>query len=292
MAIKKILYPTKFRELAYNSLLELTELRKVGLEEVVLLHLIPREEVAYVPFGGYLKEKALELKESALLKFQEWAKELQRLNLKVKIYVEVGEILYKILEIADKEKVDLLVIGKKKTLYPWEGDLSIKIVERSKIPVLVYRRLVVTEIEGELVQRENVQIFKKPLLATDFSEIAQRAGHFLTNFSSLIEDICIVNVIKSGSFKDLSEEEISALERKRKEELIKEATFFEKQGFLCHTYLRVGEPSYEILELAREKERSLLVIGKSGKGLLEKFVVGSVSKALIKVSEFPLLIVP
>lgn len=56
MILYKIVYPTKFRELAYKSLFELLELIERGLKEIILLYIIPREEVVYVLFGGFLKK--------------------------------------------------------------------------------------------------------------------------------------------------------------------------------------------------------------------------------------------
>lgn len=56
MILYKIVYATKFRELAYKSLFELLELIERGLKEIILLYIIPREEVVYVLFGGFLKK--------------------------------------------------------------------------------------------------------------------------------------------------------------------------------------------------------------------------------------------
>ena len=57
MKIEKILFPTKFRELAFDSLESLLVLKEVGLKEVVLYYVIPREEISFVPYGGYLKQE-------------------------------------------------------------------------------------------------------------------------------------------------------------------------------------------------------------------------------------------
>ena len=57
MPIEKILFPTKFRELAFDALETLFKLKEAGLKEIVLLHVILREDVGFVPFGGYLKEE-------------------------------------------------------------------------------------------------------------------------------------------------------------------------------------------------------------------------------------------
>ncbi|MGD8543215.1 MAG: universal stress protein, partial [Desulfobacteraceae bacterium] len=58
MKIEKVLFHTRFRDLAFNALEVLLELKPAGLQEVVLTYVIPREEVAFVPYGGYLKDAA------------------------------------------------------------------------------------------------------------------------------------------------------------------------------------------------------------------------------------------
>ncbi len=40
------------------------DLKNAGLKEMVLTYILPREEVSFVPYGGYLKEEE-RLKETA-----------------------------------------------------------------------------------------------------------------------------------------------------------------------------------------------------------------------------------
>ena len=51
MKFEKILFYTRFREMAFNSLEAVLALKHAGLKEVVLTHVIPREDVAFVPYG-------------------------------------------------------------------------------------------------------------------------------------------------------------------------------------------------------------------------------------------------
>ena len=62
MSIRKILFATRFRELSFDALRALLEFKEAGLEEIVLLHVIEREKVGFVPYGGYLKEEEERLK--------------------------------------------------------------------------------------------------------------------------------------------------------------------------------------------------------------------------------------
>lgn len=293
MSIKRVLYAVSYWELGYKGLLELLALKKTGLEEIVLLHVIPREEVSYVPFGGFLKEKALELTEAAKLKFEEWVKDIEKAGLKSKIVIEIGDPLAKILEVAEDVSADLLTIGKQKSERLSISEMILQLINRTKIPVLVYCHSILKEPEGPPVILENVQIFRKPLLATDFSENSLRARDFLLNFKPLIETFYIVHIIKSEKISGLKEEEIQGLEEKLKRQLTELSQPLISQELKSDTFLGLGEdPAREILEFARVKEATLIVLGKTGKGFFEKLFMGSVTSQLLKAAEFPLLIIP
>ncbi len=293
MGIKRILYPVRYWEMGYRGLLEILALKKAGLEEIILLHVIPREEVSYVPFGGFLKERALELAESAKLKFQDWDKDIQKAGLQSRFLVEIGDPLVKILEVAEDVSADLLVIGKQKREKLFVSEITQQLINRSKIPVLVYCHSLLKEPEEKPVILENIKIFKRPVLATDFSKNSLKARDFILYIKPLIKKIYIVYIIKSEEISGLQEEEIHALEERMKNQLKEFFQPLRDQGIEGDIFLGLGEnPANEILEFVREKEASLIVLGKTGKGFLEKLFMGSVTSHLLKASEFPLLIVP
>ena len=68
MSIEKILFPTKFRELAFDALDSLILLKEAGLKEIIFLHVILREDVGFVPFGGYLKKEEKKMKAEARIR--------------------------------------------------------------------------------------------------------------------------------------------------------------------------------------------------------------------------------
>jgi nucleotide-binding universal stress UspA family protein len=293
MGIKRVLFAVSYWEMGYKGLLEIITLRKVGLEEIFLLHVIPREEVSYVPFSGFLKEKAIELKEAAKLKFEDWEKEIKKAGLKSHILIEIGDPIAKILEVVEEKEVDMLVIGKLKRVGLFVSEKTLELTSRSKVPVLIYCHSLLREHEETPIPLENVQIFRIPVLATDFSENSIRARDFLLNLKSLIQKIYIVNIIKSEKISALKEEEIQSLEEERKNRLIEFFEPYKLQGIEGDIFLGLGEnPSQEILEFVREKEATLIVLGKTSKGLFEKLFVGSVTSELLKKAEFPLLVVP
>ena len=53
MNIKKILFPTNFEDLSFPTVEALYSLEKAGLEEIVFLFVIDRDEVAYNLLTGF-----------------------------------------------------------------------------------------------------------------------------------------------------------------------------------------------------------------------------------------------
>ena len=57
MGIRKMLFVTEFEELWFDALQSLMDLKKAGLNHVVFLHVIDRDEVAMQRGKGYLKDE-------------------------------------------------------------------------------------------------------------------------------------------------------------------------------------------------------------------------------------------
>ena len=136
MKFEKILFPTKFRELDFDSLESLLDLKKAGLKEIVLTFVIPTEDVAFVPYGGYLKDEEERLREEARIRFEDWQESISKKGVKSKIRIEVGSPIPEIMSIAEEEKVDLIVAGRGKKTEIEEvclGSLRSRIEERSHV---------------------------------------------------------------------------------------------------------------------------------------------------------------
>src|SRR4030065_1280637 len=114
MKMERLLFPTKFSELDLNSLESLSTLRDARLREVILYYVIPREEVGFVPYGGYLKQEEERIGEEVRIRFEDWQKSLSAKGINSRIIIEVGEPVPNILKIAEKEKVNFIEVGKKK----------------------------------------------------------------------------------------------------------------------------------------------------------------------------------
>ncbi len=58
------------------------------------------------------------------------------------------------------------------------------------------------------------------------------------------------------------------------------------------TALAIGEPSSAISSFCTENEADVLVIGRRGAGVIERFILGSVADRLVHYAPCPVLVVP
>ncbi|MDL1968568.1 MAG: universal stress protein [Deltaproteobacteria bacterium] len=295
MEFKKILFPTKFRELAFNSLESILELKKAGLKEIVLTYIIPRDEVGFVPYGGYMKDEEERLREQARIRFENWQEAVSAEGIESKIRIEVGNPVPKLLRIAEEEKVDLIIAGRKKRTVlgkVYIGSHTLELVRRSAVPVLVSKYMVRFECEGDMITRVNDHIFTAPLLATDWSEPSEKALKLVSSFKGLADKVMVAHIIGVKISKGLDKSELNRIEKESKERLEEYCDRLKKVGINAEPHLFSGRSAYEIIRVAREHKASMIVMGTTGKDRFKEFWLGSVSHRVTEESELPVLLVP
>jgi nucleotide-binding universal stress UspA family protein len=295
MEFKKILFPTKFRELAFNSLESILELKKAGLKEIVLTYIIPRDEVAFVPYGGYMKDEEERLREQARIRFENWQEAISAEGIESKIRIEVGNPVPKLLRIAEEEKVDLIIAGRKKRTVlgkVYVGSHTLELIRRSTVPVLVSKYMVRFEWEGDLITRVNDRLFTAPLLATDWSEPSEKALGLVSSFKELADKVMVTHIIGVKISKGLDKSELNRIEKESKERLEEYCDRLKKDGINAESHLFSGRSAHEIIRVAREHKASMIVMGTTGKDRFKEFWLGSVSHRVTESSELPVLLVP
>ncbi|MDD4363470.1 MAG: universal stress protein [Atribacterota bacterium] len=73
--------------------------------------------------------------------------------------------------------------------------------------------------------------------------------------------------------------------REREKLLTKASGFLEKNNIKARTILKEGHPSSVIVKVAKEEGFDMIVIGSRGIGGLKKFLLGSVSNAVVQEAE-------
>jgi nucleotide-binding universal stress UspA family protein len=288
MEIKKILFVTEFEELWFDALQSLMDLRKAGLNHVVFLHVIERDKVAMHRGTGYLKSEEMKLKEIANVRFIEWAESLFEEGMECGAYIVVGNIVPRILNISQEEKVSLIVTGrhKKPKLKSLYADSStIELLRKTPVPVLVHKYITSS---GKV----NEKPFDRPMLATDWSNPCERAVEFLIAIKNTIKKAAVVHVISEKGIKGLSKMDIQKLHRENRNKLDELCDTLADEGIDARPHLHIGDTFEQIERAATEHEATMVIAGTTGKGTWESRWLGSVSQRLAESSELPTLLVP
>ncbi len=276
MKIKKLLFVTDFEQLWFDALQSLMDLRKVGLEHVIFLHVIEKEKVAMHRGVGYLKDEETKLREMANIRFVDWAEGLFEAGMECGAYILVGSLVPKVLSVANEEKTDLIVMGAHK------GAETIEILRRTSIPVLVHKYDI----------KKNESPFERPILVTDWSSPCERAIDYLIVLKDILKNVVVVHVIPEKSIKGLNRTEIQKIEKKNKKRLEEVCNTLSTEGISSEFHLYMGEVVEQIKNAISEHNVSMVVAGTTGKGAWRARWLGGVSHELVQDLELPILLVP
>lgn len=281
MEIRKILFVTDFEELWLDALKSLMDLRKAGLDHVVLMNVLERK------IGYYTEEEKNKLMEMAEVRFVDWAQSLFEEGMECGTYVVEGNAVAKIMEVSKEEDVDLIVISRQKrtkleTFYL--DSKSTELLRKTTKPVLVHK------FRGELGEINN-KLFEVPLLALDWSSPANRALEFLVGLKNIIKKLQIIQVITEKAMAGLGKRGLMTMERDNRKKLRELCNTLEGQGIEAKHHLYMGD-LIQIDNAAREHEATLIVTGTTKKSAWQARWLGSISHQLAEVSELPTLLVP
>lgn len=288
MKIQKLLFVTKFEELCYDALNSLLSLRKAALDHVVFLNVIERDKVAMKRGSGYLKEEEVKLKETANIRFIDWAENLFELGLEVGAYMEVSTLIPEILRVVEKESPDLIVIGRShkgpiEQLYS-RSDIT-ELTRRTQIPILVFKHLV----EDKMVPEK---IFERPLFATSWSNSGDQAVSYLKGMSKVVGEMHVIHVIREKDLKHPDTHAVQMVRKKERKRLDDLCDEFEEAGISARPHVYVGDPEKEIIKAAKEYQATMIILGFSEKNAILERWMGSISRNVADNSVYPCLLFP
>lgn len=288
MKIKKLLFVTKFEDLCYNALNSLLDLTKASLEHVVFLNVIEKEKVAMHRGAGYIKEEEVKLKETANIRFIDWAENLFELGLEVGAHINVGSLIPEILKTIKTEKPDLIVIG-----YSHKGPLEqlysgsdvTELIRRISIPVLVFKHM----NEDNIVPDKP---FRKPLLATNWSDSSINAAEYINDLKELIDEVNVMYVTNEKQLKSKSTHKVQKIRKQERAKLDELCDTFEDNGIKTRAHVYVGDPEKEIIKAAKEYQASMIILGSSSRTSIVERWMGSVTRTIADKSIYPCLLIP
>ena len=288
MTITKVLFVTKFQQLGFDALQAILALKKADLSHVVFMSVIEREKVAMRRGVGYKKDAEVKLRETANIRFIDWAEDLFEQGMEAGVYIVVGNLVSEVIKAAMKEEADLVVIGRSEKgvleqLY--SGSDVVELIRRTSIPVLVYKHDVEKGTSGD-------DLFKKPLVATDWSPASMKAIEYMKGLKNVVEEIHIIHVASHKELKGTSSMAVQETRKKARKKLDGIEEDLEKAGIKTRVHVYVGDPAQEIEKAAREHQASMIVLGSSAKESWTERWIGSVPKKIAEKSDYHTLLIP
>ncbi|ASJ06080.1 universal stress protein [Thermococcus pacificus] len=274
---EKVLYPTDFSEVSLHALRHcLPKLVEQGVKELHLIHVI---DITVAEF------EAFELEEIYREKLAELAEELKEMGAEVEVIVKIGIPSMEIAETAEENNIDLVVIpsvGENIWRRMFVGSTASNLARATKRPVLLLKY--VQKDDKFEFSGDCSEVFKRPLVALDFSECSIKILKTVKEFEELIEGGILLHSVDYGNVDEL-EHNIEAA-RKNLEKSAKgiRAKF--------ETEVMVGPASQAIIGMALAKKASMIVIGKKGRNFLKDLILGSTAERVMRDAKMPVLLVP
>ncbi len=259
--------------------------------EILLLHAV--SPVFFIPYpesidAGIVDVEVLkEIEEARVKEAKEKIKGLEEFlkGLNVRSVIEVGDPREVILEVEEREKPDLLLMGSHKKGIVERilvGSTAEKVIKHSKVPTLV--------LKGKEPSFEG-----KVVVAYDFSEASHKALdfalEFLKPFSSEITIIHVDERLELPLIEQLGERVYERYKEEKERYLSKLRGELSDKGVEAEIKIIEGvHPAEGILNFVKTVDADLLIMGSKGLSGLKRILLGSTSTEVFRKAEVPVLI--
>ncbi|MBI5042381.1 MAG: universal stress protein [Nitrospirae bacterium] len=137
---------------------------------------------------------------------------------------------------------------------------------------------------------------KKILIAIDNSPASKKILSAGASLAKKYKSKATIVAVAPTSFEgDLNENEAKLLKDAviiRTRVILEDAAvMFKRVKLKINTVLREGDPAAEILLLAKEIKPDIIIVGSTGKGKIKRFFLGSVSRKIVELAKFSVLVV-
>jgi nucleotide-binding universal stress UspA family protein len=202
-----------------------------------------------------------------------------------------GDPVSVIAEAAEKESATLVAMassGKGRTREFLLGSTSFGVIRRTARPILLNKLEVIEDGGKRKVRRACESLFRTALVPVDLSACVAKMKETLDHLSRKgLKNVVLLHVIESTKYGVRDDKRFADVKAKM-EELKKD---LQSEDFVVSTHVHYGTPAYNILEVSKEVEASLIIIGRSGKSFLKGLAIGSTSEEVIRRATVPLLVI-
>lgn len=282
-SIKKILWATDFSDEANEALLYADFFARTFKAELLALHVLPDFSSALYNVGslkGELGKMVIQVKNDVKKKLEIMQ---EKKEISFKILVKEGKAAVVIKETADKEKVDLIVMGKKgqsaiEKLFI--GSVTNQVLRCSPAPVLVTKK------------KSGKPRLKNILVPTDFSEHEERERDYAWMLAKKLNaSLTLLHVMELHDYEfspRVIEETFDKLMNR-----LKKRKKREKEGFkVKEDVTKAVNAAGGIVDYAETHKLDMIVMSTYVHSKLERFFLGSTTEKVIGYSHIPVFAIP
>lgn len=201
----------------------------------------------------------------------------------IKTVCEEGDIYERIVDLADAENCELIVMGRR----------GFHRLERALIGSVTARVIGYSRRDVLVVPRNTTVGWQRVLVATDGSKYsgaaAERAIDFAKSYGGELKVLSVVDV--PAEFYGESLEAVEGLIKRAKGSVEDVRKMAEAAGVRAETFVREGESYEQIIEIAEEHNVNIIVMGSHGRTGLKRLLMGSVTEKVIGHAPCPVLVI-
>lgn len=283
--LKKILWATDFSDEAQEALLYADAFASGFKAHLIALHVVPDFTPAFYDVTSVIKGELTKRIDSVKKEARRRLEAIKKSKgISFDIIVEEGTASKKIIEIAEKKKADLIVIGKRglsaiEKLFI--GSVANQVLRSASIPILVTKK------------KKGKPQFQKILVPTDFSDQEEVERDYAWKLAKGFNtsELTLLHVLELHGYqfspRELDEVFEAVLKR------LKKRKRRERQEIkVSEEIYRAVNASIGIVDYAQSHNYDLIVTSTSTQSKLERFFLGSTTEKVISYSNIPIFAIP
>lgn len=279
MVIERLLLATDFSQPAMHLLDCLPEFGALGLKEVVLLHVIDRQNPARE--ADYIEITARETLDGLKAK-------CDSMGLHCRPIVALGIPSAEIVAAVSRENVQMILISphsKGKIKEFLLGSTTAEVLRLSPVPVLINKAYPLDPLTG---QEQCFRLFQRVLIPLDFSPHSLAMLGEMQDLAALMQEVILLNVVEG----DFDTEELIRTVENRQILITARKIHLDRLGLKVRTMVHQGPAGADILAVAEKEDVTLIIMATRGEGMVKEFLLGSTANEVTRQSKRPVLIFP
>jgi nucleotide-binding universal stress UspA family protein len=286
--ITKILFPTDFSETANHALGHALRLAEQQNTELIVQHAVADYFGTHTHWASMFDVHTLQ-KELDFHIETEMQKVIPKsvTGIKIRPVISKGKPDQEIVKLADKENVDLIVMG------PAKSAVTSRVIGQARQPVFA------VPLRSGPTQQYGI---RRILVTTDFSEGSKRVIEYAFDLKDLTgAELYLLHAletgaamyfgIQQGTFLEGRKDTIAKMEEWARNQLLNATPQKYVKDSSVHRLVRVGAATDVISAVAKEFDVDVVVIGTREHGAAHQYLIGSTADKILRRVDAPLLTV-